>query len=122
MRWLSFMVLGLSVTSCDGEGRHPAGLASSAPPVAAKPGGRVDVSIVETGFVPDQIQVERGKPVTLVFTRKVEQTCVDKVVFPAEGIEKDLPMGKPVEVALAPAADTSFRCPMGHAVGRVTVR
>jgi plastocyanin domain-containing protein len=85
-------------------------------------GARVEIAVEESGFVPDQVQVERGKPVTLVFTRKIENTCVDKVVFPAEGIEKDLPLGKPVEVALAPSADTSFRCPMGHALGRVAVK
>ena len=119
-RCMLTLVWTLGIAGCGG-GEHPAG-AASAPPVSAAAGARVEVSIVDTGFVPDQIQVERNKPVTLVFTRKVEQTCVDKVVFPAEKIEKDLPLGKPVEVALAPAADTSFRCPMGMAIGHVTVR
>lgn len=116
------MLLCFLSIGCGGGGsHHPTGEPAAQAPVVAK-GGRVAVAVEETGFVPAEIQVDRGKPVTLVFTRKVEHTCVDRVVFPAEGIDKELPMGKPVEVALAPAADTSFRCPMGHAIGRVTVR
>jgi plastocyanin domain-containing protein len=121
LRALAPFVWTLGLAGCGGAGEHPAAAASTSPPVAAA-GGRVDISIVQTGFSPDHIEVERAKPVTLVFTRKVEHTCVDKVVFPAEKIEKDVPMGQPVEVALAPAADTTFRCPMGHAIGRLTVR
>ncbi len=111
------LLLGLCLAwaRCGG-GDSPSAAASPAP------SGRVAISIEQTGFVPNEIQAERNKPLTLVFTRKVEQTCVDKVVFPNEKIEKDLPVGQPVEVALAPAADTTFRCPMGHAIGRISVR
>jgi len=119
MRW---MLIAVSLGCGKGESSHPTGGQAQGQPVLAKAGSRVEIAVEQTGFVPAEIQVDRGKPVTLVFTRKVEHTCVDRVVFPAEGIDKELPLHKPVEVALAPSADTSFRCPMAHATGRVTVR
>jgi Cu+-exporting ATPase len=91
--------------------------AAVAAPAAARPGpdGRIEIHATKQGYEPSKIEVEAGKPVTLVFVREIEKTCMTGVVFPDLGIEKDLPVGEKVEIELTPEAGgtIAFQCPMG---------
>jgi len=64
---------------------------------------RVRVSVTEAGFVPSRVTVKRGRPVEVVFTRQLEQTCATDVVFPTLHRGYDLPIHKDVTVELAAA-------------------
>lgn len=91
--------------------------AAARAPAAARPGpdGKVQIVATKDNFVPSRIEVEGGKPVTLVFKREVEKTCMHTVVFPDLDIEKELPVGEEVEVTVTPEAGgtIAFQCPMG---------
>lgn len=80
----------------------------------------VRISVSEKGFSPSSISAEEGFPLTLIFTRRSRQGCGNKVVFPSLGIEKNLPLGKPVTVRVTPrAGKISFSCGMGMYKGSI---
>lgn len=128
LRLLAAFALPLAVAACSQGGSHDAHAAPAPAPAAkaaaaAKPDadGKIAVHATKEGFEPSRIEVEGGKPVTLVFTRDVEKTCMTGVVFPDLKIEKDLPLGQAVEVTVTPEAGGTvhFQCPMG--MGKSTV-
>jgi len=74
----------------------------------------VRIAVSERGFSPSTISTEEGSPLTLIFTKRSQRGCGNKVVFPSLGIEKNLPVGKPVTIRITPRAGTiSFTCGMG---------
>ena len=81
----------------------------------------VPVSVTENGFEPNQIAVKKGDIVTLVFTRRTDQTCATELVIAERGIRKDLPLNQPVRVGLGPVAsgEITFACGMDMYKGRV---
>lgn len=83
--------------------------------------GKVQINATADDFVPSRIEVEGGKPVTLVFTRTVEKSCMTKVVFPDLDIKEELPLDTPVEIEVTPKAGETirFQCPM--AMGKSVV-
>lgn len=84
---------------------------------------RVEVSVTDAGFVPSEIKVRAGAPVTLVVTRKVEQTCATGIVLDPPGIRKELPLNQPVEITFTPnRSGAEFSCPMHMISGRVSVQ
>ncbi len=129
MRTLFFAVSVAAAFACSSAPSAPAtapaaaGEAKPAAPAAAKPGpdGKVQVVATKEGFEPNRIEAKAGQPLTLVFTRTEEKTCMTGVVFPELGIEKDIPIGTPVEVTVTPKADgkIAFQCPMG--MGKSTI-
>jgi plastocyanin domain-containing protein len=91
--------------------------------VAAK----IDIAVTRSGFEPANITVPASKPVTLVFTRKTDQTCTKSVVLSLDGgkkIEKDLPLDTPVQidVTFPKAGKLSYACSMNMAKGVIVVR
>lgn len=129
MRTLPFL-LGALLFACTSESKAPAptpaqpSAAKAAPtPTPTNAAGQIEIVANDKGFSPSKIWVEAGKPVKLLFTRTVEKTCMDGVVFPALGIEKPLPVGEPVEIVLTPEApgEIRFQCPMGHGKSTVVV-
>ena len=87
---------------------------------------QVQIAVTQKGFEPDSVAVPAGKPVTIVFTRKTEQTCAKKVVLTlgdGKKIEKDLPLDTPVEIAATfPKAGTlGYACGMDMMKGTIVV-
>jgi plastocyanin len=102
-----------------------AGSALAAPPV--KNPSRIEVSVTKRGFDPDSINVPANKPVTLVFTRKTDQTCTKAVVLELDDgkkIERELPLDKPVEIAVTfpKAGKLGYACSMDMAKGVIVVQ
>lgn len=112
--------------------QEPAAPAPAAAPVAAKVttpkaaySRRVEVSVTQEGFVPARIPAKAGEQLTLVITRKTEQTCATEILFAGQvgdaGVKTDLPLNKAVEVVYTPKAGglVKFGCAMGMMVGGV---
>lgn len=88
---------------------------------------RLAIVVTEKGFEPADVTVPAGKPVTLVFTRKTEQTCAKEVILvmgDGTKVEKQLPLDKPVEIAATfPAAGKlGYACGMDMVKGTITVQ
>ena len=88
---------------------------------------RFDIKVTDKGFEPDDVNVPAGRPVTLVFERKTDQTCAKQVVLKlADGskIERDLPLGKPVEISTTfpTAGKLGYACGMDMIKGTITVQ
>lgn len=100
--------------------------AGSAAPKAADP-SKLDIAVTDKGFEPDNVEVSAGKPVTLVFTRKTDDTCIKQVVLTMDDgkkVLKDLPLNTPVELAATfpKPGKLGFACGMDMMKGTVVVR
>jgi plastocyanin domain-containing protein len=88
----------------------------------AMPNGPAEVHItVRGGYDPATIRVAAGKPVRLVFDRQESSSCSEEVVFPAFGIRKFLPEGKPTTIEITPPAPGryEFMCGMSMLRGAI---
>jgi plastocyanin domain-containing protein len=89
---------------------------------AASPDAPAEVRItVRGGYEPATIRVAAGKPVRLVFDRRESSSCSEEVVFPAFGIRKFLPEGKPTTIEITPPAPGryEFMCGMSMLRGAI---
>ena len=84
----------------------------------------IEVQVTKEGFVPSQIEVAAGKPVTIAFRRTTDETCATEAVFPSLKRRVKLPLNTPVRVTLQPRSGQSiaFACGMGMYSGKVVVR
>jgi len=90
--------------------------------IAASADGPTEVRItVRGGYDPATIRVRAGKPVRLVFDRQESSGCSEEVVFPAFGIRKFLPEGKPTTIEITPPAPGryDFMCGMSMLRGAI---
>ena len=89
--------------------------------------GHVEITVLEDGFHPDRIAVERGQLVKLVFTRRTQKSCLKEVVVYAsdtETIRRSLPIDQPVEidVTFARSGELGYTCGMSMYGGAIQVR
>ena len=91
---------------------------------AADGGTRFEIAVTDKGFAPASITVPAGKPVTLVVTRRTDQTCVKEIVFPDQGIRKPLPLNEAVEISLpaSPKREITYVCGLNMISGKVLVQ
>ena len=91
-----------------------------------KEGGtkEIQIAVTDKGFEPKEIQVKRGDEVTLVITRRTDQTCATEIVVAGRSFRAALPLNQPVRVALGTvdAGGVKFACGMGMLEGAVIVR
>ncbi len=88
---------------------------------------RIMVEVNDAGYTPDRLEIPRGAPVTLVFTRQSDTTCATDVQFtlPDSGkISVSLPLGTPVEVAIPAqkAGEIRYSCGMNMNHGTIVVK
>lgn len=93
----------------------------------AKRPARIEISVTKRGFEPETINVPAKQPVTLVFTRKTEQTCAKSVVVTLDDgkkVERDLPLDKPVEISMTfpKAGKLGYACSMNMVKGVIVVQ
>jgi plastocyanin domain-containing protein len=81
---------------------------------------RIDVVANEKGYDPERIAGKPGEKLVLVFTRTVDAECLSQVKTP-DGKLVDLPLNKPVEVALTvpQSGELTFSCGMDMFHGTV---
>lgn len=84
--------------------------ADSPPPdAAAPPARRVEITLTESGFSPSPIHVEAGRSLELIVTRRTDKTCAKEIVIAGLDIRRDLPLDKPVVIAITPARSGEIR-------------
>ena len=82
------------------------------------------IAVTDNGFEPAETKIPKDRAVTLVITRKTDQTCATEVVFPTLNQRYPLPLNQPVQIALAPQPEGSIRyaCGMNMVGGKIIVR
>lgn len=94
-------------------------------PLAKASGGALTIELNSEGYSPASFEIPAGKPVKLVFIRRVAETCGTSVKFPDLKIEVETPLNKPVTVDIPPqpAGKTLyFACPMDMYKGQAVVK
>ena len=101
--------------------------AASADAPKAKAATRIEIAVTKSGFDPGEIKVPAKQAVTLVFTRKTDQTCTKSVVLTLDDgkkVERELPLDKPVELAVTfpKAGQLKYACSMDMTKGIIVVQ
>jgi plastocyanin domain-containing protein len=94
-----------------------------APPSVSADGTRViPINVNDAGYDPAKITAKAGEKLELEFTRRTPTECGSQVKV-AGGAAVDLPVGKPVKIAVtAPASgELSFVCGMDMMTGVIVV-
>lgn len=88
------------------------------------PKTKVQLAVTESGFEPKSIDVKPGSDVVLEVTRKTDVTCSTQIQIPAKKIKKDLPLNKPVTIALGrlEKGEIRFACGMDMDSGQILVK
>jgi plastocyanin domain-containing protein len=136
MRRLALLAVTLVSFACT-EGKAEDSPAKSAGPIdeatastpeaaeaaSVRAGGRIEVKVDGEGYHPAEIQAPANAEITLAFRRADAKNCGETLVIESLGIEKDLPAGQTVEVAITtPASGTvGFACGMNMYKGKVVV-
>lgn len=121
-RPLLFLSAVLAFTACSKSGSAPSS-ASEAAQSADEP-GVTRVVANEKGFVPSSIELEKGQPATLIFTRTTDSTCARDIVFPELDINQPLPLNEPVklEIPTGEARTLTFQCGMAMYKSSVVIK
>lgn len=84
----------------------------------------VQVTVTENGFEPGEVTVPSGQAITLVMTRKTDQTCATEVEFASLEKKYALPLDQPVRITLPAhqAGTVSYQCGMHMLGGRIVFR
>lgn len=85
--------------------------------------GRQVQIIVDGGYSPEVIRVQKGQPITLNFYRKDPGDCLEEVVLPEFGVRKYLPLNQvtPVEIKPEQPGEYTFSCGMNMFHGKIKV-
>jgi plastocyanin domain-containing protein len=79
--------------------------------------------IVEGGYKPDVIRVQKGNPTILNFHRKDESSCLEEVVIPEFNIRQHLALNEttPIEITPERAGEFQISCGMNMFHGKLIV-
>jgi plastocyanin domain-containing protein len=96
---------------------------STAVALAAAQQRVVAITVDGKGFSPSRVEAKKDENLTLRFTRTSDKTCAKAVVFPELGIEKPLPLKKPVDIVVPTkkARTLGFQCGMGMYKSKVVI-
>jgi plastocyanin domain-containing protein len=129
MRTLVLAALLLAAPACTadkpGAPQPPSAPAASTAAPAAAAGRTAEIKVTEAGFEPSVVKARAGEPITLVFTRVTDRTCVTAIDIPDEKVKGfELPLDRPVSLTITPQKPgvKAFHCSaMGMGGGRIVV-
>jgi plastocyanin domain-containing protein len=115
----------LPLTACSKSGGKSTSTEPEVPIPAAAPGvQQTKVIVDDKGFTPSHVEVQKGKPASLVFVRTTDDTCAKEVVFPEIKLEKELPLRTAVNIDI-PTGDArtlTFQCGMAMYKSAVVIQ
>ncbi len=79
---------------------------------AVAAGNEVEV-VVDGGYTPETITLQRGRKTTLTFIRKDPSSCLEEIVIPDFKIKKMLPLNQRVSVEITPTETGRFQMSCG---------
>ena len=84
----------------------------------------VRIAVTDEGFVPAVVEIPKNEAVTLVVTRKTDQTCATEMIIAETGARHDLPKDQVVRIELpAGQPDTlHYACAMDMIKGMVVAK
>jgi plastocyanin domain-containing protein len=87
-------------------------------------GAQVVEIVVDRGYRPQSIVARAGVPLRVVFHRRDDEPCMDRVVFSAPRLERRLARGTATTIALPaqPEGEIRFACGMGRYHGQIALR
>jgi plastocyanin domain-containing protein len=120
MRTSSMIACCLALAACAKKGEVPSSPTPTVQKASAEP-RRILLEVTDDGFVPDAIKLRANEAVTLVITRKTDETCATDLLIDGTDINVPLPLNKAVEVAWTPskAGSVKFGCAMDMMVSGV---
>lgn len=83
----------------------------------------VDI-VVEGGYSPEVISIQKGKTTKLNFLRKDPSSCLEDVEIGEFKIRKNLPLNQKVTVEITPqkSGEFTYSCGMGMHHGKIIVK
>jgi plastocyanin domain-containing protein len=86
-------------------------------------GTEVTLYVTSKGFVPANVHVPAGRPVTLKVTRKTDKTCATELVMASHDINQPLPLDQTVAITFTPMepGELRYACGMDMISGTITV-
>lgn len=83
----------------------------------------VDI-VVEGGYNPEVISINKGRPTKLNFIRKDPSDCLEEVVLPDFKIRRRLPLNQKVTIEINPqeVGEYGYSCGMNMFHGKIVVR
>lgn len=82
-----------------------------------------DLLVVEGGYKPAIIYVEKDKPKFIAIIRRDPNSCLEEIVFPDYKIKKYLPLNEEVKITLNPPhKEGDFHCSMNMFFGKVKIK
>ena len=110
----------------DKPAKEPAAEAKAGEAKAKKGTEKLEIAVTEKGFEPDKLEVKKGQPVQLVFTRTTDKTCIKEVILDTGSakVQKPLPLNKAVVIKtkFTKAGDLKYVCNMNMFSGTVKVQ
>jgi plastocyanin domain-containing protein len=129
MKTLMTLLIPLALLSACKKDKKDEGATKPAPTETKKSTdpNRFDITVTEKGFEPDDTNVPAGKPVTLVFERKTDNTCAKQVILTMDDgktIQRELPLNTPVEIAATfpKPGKLGYACDMDMFKGHIVVQ
>ncbi|HBF74273.1 MAG TPA: copper-binding protein [Lactobacillus sp.] len=83
----------------------------------------IDVD-VNGGYSPEKVVLKKGVPAVLNFTRWDPSTCLDRVVFPDFGINRELPKGEKqaIDIDTSKPGEFQWACGMDMFHGKLIIK
>lgn len=83
----------------------------------------IEIKVVNGVYLPDVVQTQKGKSITLRFIREDETPCAGTVIFSDFNKSAELSVGKSVDITFTPdkTGEFEFTCQMGMYRGRLIV-
>jgi len=85
---------------------------------------QLNILISGADYQPASLNVTKGEPVRLNFTRDDKPTCGDTVVFPRLNIKKEIPVNQVTSIDITPteSGQLEFTCGMNMMKGSLIVQ
>jgi plastocyanin domain-containing protein len=84
---------------------------------------QIDID-VNGGYSPESVVLKRGVPAVMNFTRRDPSSCLDRVVFPDFGINRELPKGEKqaIQIDTTKSGEFQWACGMDMFHGKLIIK